>query len=249
VNMSMNLDDLDLTADAAPVIRAASAKQMAFATDLVGRIQQHGGYAEGMAEAVLATLGAQESGRIVRKSIDGLIALSNDLAAKAEATLPEGRHESADGTVRVVKRSAAGHLYALDGEGEYLGKRGLAGLSAATLAAAPTEQAPPEVAQGVAAGRYAVADDDGALKFYVVDCPTEGRWAGYTFVKVQASDDLYPVRNDLQRARIIAAIAIDPQAAGRLYGQHIGKCCRCGRTLTDEASRAAGIGPVCEGLD
>ncbi|MES2342166.1 MAG: DUF6011 domain-containing protein [Pseudomonadota bacterium] len=25
----------------------------------------------------------------------------------------------------------------------------------------------------------------------------------------------------------------------------MGECGRCGRTLTDEASRAAGIGPVC----
>jgi uncharacterized protein DUF6011 len=29
------------------------------------------------------------------------------------------------------------------------------------------------------------------------------------------------------------------------YGQELGECGHCGRTLTDEASRAAGIGPVC----
>jgi hypothetical protein len=31
----------------------------------------------------------------------------------------------------------------------------------------------------------------------------------------------------------------------RAYGAVYGVCCRCGRTLTDETSIAAGIGPVC----
>ena len=31
----------------------------------------------------------------------------------------------------------------------------------------------------------------------------------------------------------------------RQYGKIYGVCCRCGRTLTDEDSIAAGIGPVC----
>jgi hypothetical protein len=35
----------------------------------------------------------------------------------------------------------------------------------------------------------------------------------------------------------------EAQAFGRLYGT----CCKCGRTLTDEGSIAAGIGPVCAG--
>jgi len=33
--------------------------------------------------------------------------------------------------------------------------------------------------------------------------------------------------------------------AGPRYGRLIGDCCRCGRQLTDETSRALGIGPVC----
>lgn len=37
----------------------------------------------------------------------------------------------------------------------------------------------------------------------------------------------------------------DAKEYGRLYGV----CCRCGRTLTDESSIAAGIGPVCSGKD
>jgi hypothetical protein len=82
------------------------------------------------------------------------------------------------------------------------------------------------------------------VKFYRVDRPTEGRWAGRTFVKVQASDDLHPVRGTAARA-VLEAIAVDPKAAMLRYGLELGHCGKCGRTLTDEDSRAAGIGPVC----
>ncbi len=36
-----------------------------------------------------------------------------------------------------------------------------------------------------------------------------------------------------------------PETAMALYGQTLGYCGRCGRSLTDETSRALGIGPVC----
>lgn len=96
----------------------------------------------------------------------------------------------------------------------------------------------------VPAGRYAVENEDGELRFYKVDQPTEGRWAGYTFLKVMASDTEYPVKGAAKHA-IIAKIAVDARAAMVRYGQEIGKCGHCNRTLTDEASRAAGIGPIC----
>lgn len=98
----------------------------------------------------------------------------------------------------------------------------------------------------VPAGRYAVDTEEGHLAFYRVDRPTEGKWAGYTFVKVQASDELHRVRGQAAKA-VLAKIAVDPQAAMLRYGQEIGECGHCGRTLTDETSRARGIGPVCAG--
>lgn len=99
----------------------------------------------------------------------------------------------------------------------------------------------PEVPEG----RYAV-EQDGTLKFFQVDRPTEGKWAGYTFVKVQASDDLYPLRNKTAREAVLRLIAeAGPEQASIRYGLELGVCGRCGRTLTDESSRAAGIGPVC----
>lgn len=98
----------------------------------------------------------------------------------------------------------------------------------------------------VPAGRYAI-EVDGTLKFYVVDRPTEGRWAGYTFLKVQASDETHDIRNASVRKAILTNIARDPQGAMLRYGKEIGKCGHCGRTLTNEESRAAGIGPICAG--
>lgn len=100
-------------------------------------------------------------------------------------------------------------------------------------------------AASVPAGRYALDNGNGSVRFYRVDVPTEGKWAGYTFVKVQASDDEFNVKNRTEREAILARIAVDPQAASRLYGTELGVCGVCGRTLTNDESRAAGIGPVC----
>lgn len=103
----------------------------------------------------------------------------------------------------------------------------------------------PHAADTVPAGRYAI-EVDGKLGFFKVDQPTEGRWAGYTFVKQMASDTEYAVRGD-RKDLVLSAIANAPQAASIRYGREIGKCGVCGRTLTNEESRAAGIGPICRG--
>jgi uncharacterized protein DUF6011 len=95
----------------------------------------------------------------------------------------------------------------------------------------------------VDAGRYAIMDN-GVLKFYRVT-KGKGRWAGRTFVDVQASDDFHPIRDRAHRDAILVAIADAPMQAMVRYGHELGVCGKCGRTLTDESSRAAGIGPVC----
>lgn len=99
----------------------------------------------------------------------------------------------------------------------------------------------------VPAGRYAVEGDDGELRFYRVDRPTEGRWAGYTFVRVQASDDLHRLPSRATEAGVLRKIAEDVRGAAIRYGREIGCCSRCGRTLTNNISRELGIGPVCGG--
>jgi hypothetical protein len=90
-------------------------------------------------------------------------------------------------------------------------------------------------------GRYAIPKDDGTLMFYSIK-----RGNSVIFVDVWASDARWPVKSSEERARILEAIKNDPDAGPR-FGREIGRCYVCGRTLTDETSRALGIGPVCRG--
>lgn len=112
--------------------------------------------------------------------------------------------------------------------------------------AAPAEAKQDAPKVNVPDGRYAI-EREGKVMFYKVENgKADSRWAGYTFLKVQASDDLYPVKDKDARKEILAAIAQDPRAASIAYGKEIGACGVCNRTLTDPDSIAAGIGPVCQ---
>lgn len=94
-------------------------------------------------------------------------------------------------------------------------------------------------------GYYALQTGEESWKFYRVERPKSGPHAGKTFIKEQAGDTYYPVE---PRARGYAAmneIARDPETAGLAYAEQIGRCYRCGRTLTDPESRERGMGPDC----
>lgn len=95
-------------------------------------------------------------------------------------------------------------------------------------------------------GRYAVTDAGSEdIKFYRVKNGT-GRWAGRVFIEAQASDEFHKIRNVVRIRAILAAInTMGMGQSMALYGQMIGSCGRCGRTLTDVDSRAYGIGPDC----
>jgi hypothetical protein len=84
------------------------------------------------------------------------------------------------------------------------------------------------------------------LDFYRVDRPTEGRWAGRTFVKriIGGNPDIQ-VRGAEARNALNRILAAGPDDAKKKYGQEIGQCGECNRHLTDETSRELGIGPVC----
>lgn len=100
----------------------------------------------------------------------------------------------------------------------------------------------------VPAGRYAIRTNDGAhndIAFYKVDRPTEGKWAGRVFVKLMQSDEEIALNHAAQRGVLARIAEVGPEAASALYGQEIGKCGVCGRTLTNDDSRAVGIGPKC----
>lgn len=98
----------------------------------------------------------------------------------------------------------------------------------------------------VPAGRYAVNNEEGILRFYSVDRPDKGKWAGYVFVNVWASDERHPIRgNAAKKAILDKIIEAGPKEAAERFGREIGACAVCGRTLTDPVSREIGIGPIC----
>lgn len=110
---------------------------------------------------------------------------------------------------------------------------------------AQLSSAPVEVVN-VDEGRYWIVDPhDGAEKFIHVEKPEDGKWQGYTFVKVRASDNLFPVRDKSHREAILGEIAKEPIESMRQYGLKLGVCGCCGRTLTKEISRTIGFGPIC----
>jgi hypothetical protein len=54
-------------------------------------------------------------------------------------------------------------------------------------------------------------------------------------------DDVY--RGEFEE--VIPMLLANPKVWAIVFGQQIGRCGRCGKTLTDDDSRAAGIGPEC----
>jgi hypothetical protein len=100
----------------------------------------------------------------------------------------------------------------------------------------------------VPAGRYAIDTRLGAINtvaFYKVDRPDEGRWAGHVFVKhVVGGDELRMSRAD-SRVILLRIAEAGAEAASARYGHMIGECGMCGRQLTNDESRARGIGPIC----
>lgn len=111
----------------------------------------------------------------------------------------------------------------------------------------PQRGATPSVKSKVPSGRYAITGTDGTTDFYKVDRPTAGRWAGYTFVKLQVSDEYQrvPLRN--QQGILDRIEADGPEQASKRYGKELGHCGVCGRTLTNNDSIERGIGPICAG--
>lgn len=143
---------------------------------------------------------------------------------------------------RELGEKAASYTAAMDREGAWTREnttRWIGNLikKSRELSSAKTTAAPVEVADG----RYAV-EEEGVLRFFKVK---NGNRPGFVFLDIQASDDWHAIRNVTRIRQVVALIAQDPKAAMIRYGQELGECGHCGRTLTDEASRTAGIGPIC----
>ena len=106
---------------------------------------------------------------------------------------------------------------------------------------------------GLVTGLYAVPG--GTRLKLDIDVVTEGRWAGWVFVRNAAEyGDHAGERLGTQRpgqmyrgkaTAALAAILADPFEAMAEYGRITGRCGACGRKLEDADSVARGMGPVC----
>lgn len=93
-------------------------------------------------------------------------------------------------------------------------------------------------------GHFAI-EADGTLKFLVVKELLAGRHAGRVFVDSMGSDTAYPVKAPATLTAYLTAVLADPKAAAKRYADELDVCSDCGRTLTNDESRARGIGPEC----
>lgn len=117
-------------------------------------------------------------------------------------------------------------------------------------AAAPVAKAAPEPAPASARtrldfsaipdGNYAICVD-GVVKFYRVSTSKRG----FKNVQVRASDQLFMQFGKAGIAILHRIVEAGLEASQMLFATELGCCWRCGRTLTDEESRARGMGPDC----
>lgn len=102
-------------------------------------------------------------------------------------------------------------------------------------------------------GYYAVPDGDTRLKLCVRQPGKKSRYHGSQFVDDGAEYGSRKTYGKQLPGRKyqggvqdeLRAILADPKAAQVAYGKLTGTCGMCGRILEDEASVAAGIGPIC----
>lgn len=118
---------------------------------------------------------------------------------------------------------------------------------ASSSSSAPREQQPvlPSSEQ-VPAGRYAVENTDGELRFYRV---ARSKRSDRVWLHVQHGPSESEVHFSWAGYRAILESIVEAGAreAAVRYGQEIGRCSSCGLRLTNALSRELGIGPVCGG--
>ncbi|HEY6021191.1 MAG TPA: DUF6011 domain-containing protein [Candidatus Paceibacterota bacterium] len=89
-------------------------------------------------------------------------------------------------------------------------------------------------------GNYAIRVD-GVVKFYRVSTSKNG----FKNVQVRASDALYMQYGKAGIAILHKIVEAGLAESQMLFATELGRCWKCGKTLTDETSRAVGMGPDC----
>lgn len=102
-----------------------------------------------------------------------------------------------------------------------------------------------KAAEAVPPGRYGLRNADGEWRFYQVDKPTLGEWAGWAFISRLASEERHPVKGLELRLALLLAIGVDPEEAAKAYGRETKHCSQCHRLLTNPRSIEVGVGEQC----
>jgi hypothetical protein len=188
-------------------------------------------------------------GEVVR--VEGAVAFAT-VAPRVEVEVPEGVHVNAKGELVTVKKTRSSGQTVAYIDGRYEGKRGLAGLSATTLAT-PEQVAAANPAAALVARVNPESSEvrlvlptvgDGAVNlvaFWVITVD------GCVYQTIGGAGDV-PISRTASEAVITRAAELSDEelrAAVTAYGVELGTCGSCGRSLTNDDSRAAGIGPVC----
>lgn len=250
-------------------VRPMTEKQEAFITRLLGETG-----ADPEAVGFRSDIGSKAASAVIDKllglkdhvpapaAVEATASEGFDFAAAAEAL---GRKFTADDLTADLRAYAMTYALGYDGDFSFMvdmrdaarrGRlsdgmaKGVLNCARADLSRkATTTEAP---AADVPAGRYAYTGTEGHTVFVKIDRPERGRWAGYTFGSFLlgggAGGELVEgarVGRE-QMAGVLARITEQGiTESGIRFGQETGVCCRCGRGLTNEESREAGIGPEC----
>ena len=110
----------------------------------------------------------------------------------------------------------------------------------------------PQPGDDVPEGKYAVENNEGIIQFWEIDKPTQGKWAGRTFINmlVGSPGSWRTLRQTprVTRNEAMEKIKADPAGAARLFGIKTRTCGRCSSPLSNIRSRAAGYGHHCANL-
>lgn len=216
-----------------PSITCGNCKETHFSADAVRACYQEASYVQANPNEADPETGATVSKAVGVRTAQGMLATAKQVTFLIK--LIEERPAWAS-----AKNLSVSNVAKLD-------KHGASHFIDAALKAPKETTVWKDFSTDVPTGRYAVEWGGEPVRFYKVDNVTEGKWAGRTFVKVYASDETYPVRGKSAQGVLDAIEEAGIEESLRAYGMLIGKCGVCGRTLTDETSRAYGIGPVCRG--
>lgn len=109
-----------------------------------------------------------------------------------------------------------------------------------------TEDVKPHPGRGVTLCRFALRYDDAAegantVRFFKLK---ESK-AGKRYLVRQLGSDTEMLKLENGAMAVAERLAADVKGAVQLYGQELGYCGDCGHELTNDESRAIGIGPYC----